>query len=386
MFYQQAMILHIPNKILVFLTLLAISCDSRSLVDVSDGSLLWTAEAFEEIASQYLGWSETRVAATADRAFYHDDESIVAHDLRTGKKRWERQIPVFAPYFIALHAQDEVLYGGYTDSIFAIDPRDGDVRWISHPDYITSTRLIIDDRRIYVPGRFGRVSAVDRGSGSIVWRNEITEGATAHLFLAQKGALLCIAINGFRRGAEFDPSTSGLSCLSAADGRVLWTFRDIDLLGMGYPVILGDLVVVGSASGMVYAVEAESGRLSWKRHIAGTHSRVNDVHDLLIACVQQGPPRSEGVEGSCAGMRPTDGEILWSRSFAHLQHFSPAIAGGRVFIRDGGDLVELHAATGRVIRVLSPLAGEAFWGPPVAAGGVLLVPSNRRLYAFDDVL
>jgi len=99
------------------------------------------------------------------------------------------------------------------------------------------------------------------------------------------------------------------------------------------PAVSGDVVVVGSDDGSVYALDATTGKLRWKRTTGG-------------------PVRS-----------------------------SPVIAGGRVFVgSNDGSLYALDLTTGSVVWK-APIGYEIVSSPAVA-GGVVVVGSDR-LYAFD---
>jgi outer membrane protein assembly factor BamB len=178
-----------------------------------------------------------------------------------------------------------------------------------------------------------------------------------------------------------------LECLNAADGSTIWE-TPLDVNPWGGPTVAGDLVLVGcsnirfdkkllgQAKGQIVAVELATGKVRWKKDVAG---------GVLS------PP---AVSGGLAVFTATDGHIYaWDAATgaekwiydAKTPFFGgPAVSGGIVYAADlKGTVHALQLADGKLNWTFDVTGDPAVASPamvfssPVVHGGELFVATNR---------
>ncbi len=132
---------------------------------------------------------------------------------------------------------------------------------------------IVVDGVMYTSGVAGRVYALDAGSGRLIWRFEPHVDARVHR------ATCCDQVNrgvAVWQGKVYVAALDGvLYALDAASGRLLWRADTIIDHTRGYsstgaPEVAGDVVVIGNAGGefdtrgYITAYDLKTGRQAWR--------------------------------------------------------------------------------------------------------------------------
>jgi outer membrane protein assembly factor BamB len=234
------------------------------------------------------------------------------------------------------------------------------------------------DGVLYVASGLADVLALDPADGSIRWRVRIPSPA--------RGAP---AVAG---GRIFVPTVENqLLALSIEDGRRLWTHRAQAIttlpLGMPTPAVEGEAVVAGFATGELTALRATDGRVLWGESLGGVaNTSLADIVGITgYPVIDRGRVLASGLGNTTIAVDLRSGRRLWERAFG--SGVGPAAVGDWVFaVTRGGDALALGREDGRIrwLTELDPTPesgrrrGEpARFGPPLVAGGRILVPSSR---------
>lgn len=287
---------------------------------------------------------------------------------------------------------------------------------------ITAGPVIAGDT-VYVVDAGGEVSAFDLASGGRRWRTDTTPedestgsvgGGAAFadgvLYVAtgmaevlalspEDGAVRWrVRTPSPTRGA---PTVAGgrifvvtlenhLVALSTEDGRRLWTHRAGALttlpLGLPAPAVEGDAVVAGFGTGELVALRVSDGRLLWAEGLGnvGATSLADIVGITGLPVIDRGRVVATGLGNTTIAVDLRSGRRLWERAFGGGT--GVAAAGDWVFaVTRGGEAVAVGREDGRIRWVSeldpSPEGGRrqdpAQFGPPILAGGFVLVPSSR---------
>jgi len=271
-------------------------------------------------------------------------------------------------------------------------------------DPIDSSAAIVDGT-VYVGAGTGDLVALDLAAGTPRWKyatgNLIGESSPAvgpeAVYIGDLGGL----VHAVRR----------------KDGSRLWTFTTGAEIKAS-PVLVGDLVLIGSYDSHLYALDAGSGRLRWKVQTRGqvhATAAVQDGLTFVAGCdaifrairIADGSEAYQIVSGAYTGASPVlDGDrayfgtfnyevlaldlkqrrIVWRYADEDTEfpfYSSAALAGGRLFV--GGRDKVLHA--------IDAASGARAWtfatrarvdsSPVVAGGRVYVGSSDGRLYALD---
>ncbi|MEX2216101.1 MAG: PQQ-binding-like beta-propeller repeat protein [Phycisphaeraceae bacterium] len=148
-------------------------------------------------------------------------------------------------------------------------------------------------------------------------------------------------------------------CLDALTGRELWTFFTEGPVRLA-PTVHEGLVLAGSDDGSLYALDAETGALKWKKRIAPQDRRIpGNEHIITPHPVRSGVLINDGKAFAAAGLFPTEGvyQITFDPKTSEVisNQTLTVSAQGYMQRRSG----QLHIATGRDLAgsVSTPLGG-----------------------------
>lgn len=141
------------------------------------------------------------------------------------------------------------------------------------------------------------------------------------------------------------------------------------------PVVVKDVVYVGSNDGFFYAVDAKTGAMKWKCKTGGTNSG--------SAALVTGTVYFASEDGSTYAVRAEDGSEVWKADLGSKTAGSPALVHGVVYIgssRTGSDTAGMSA---RPILGFDSATGKQVWvskegGPQ---GYAAIATDGARLYA-----
>jgi outer membrane protein assembly factor BamB len=175
-------------------------------------------------------------------------------------------------------------------------------------------------------------------------------------------------------------------CASAAPGAAATsTPRPIAL----DPALAGDTVYITtsigtgvSLDGYLLALNAETGKLRWSSHAAGT---------IGVPVVGQGTVYMAASDGKVYAFATDTGKLRWqfqrTTGVGTNTGFDgyPTLAGQTLYVdSDGGAVYALDAASGKLRWLFTvPTAGDHIYTAPAIAGDILYVSSGVGLYALD---
>jgi len=203
---------------------------------------------------------------TADAIYLvTDSDVVIAIDRANGEALWRYRREAPEGFYISEHAglslvPGEMLLAAFTSGIVvALDPADGALIWERDtsaelepgPDGpprfadVDTTPLVIDEL-VYIASFAGGVYALERASGSVVWRNEELTGVTA---ITQATSRLLLLASG----------DHGLLCIDREDQEIIWRKR-LPQGAPGIPVVAGDLILFGESQGGFVTLDLGTGR------------------------------------------------------------------------------------------------------------------------------
>lgn len=233
------------------------------------------------------------------------------------------------------------------------------------------------DGVLYVATGLAEVLALSAEDGTIRWRAPLTAPARGAPSVAE--------------GRVFVATTQNhLVALSVEDGRRLWTHRAQTIatlaLGLPAPAVEGGIVVAGFGTGELTALRAADGRQIWAETLGGAGTIfLADIAGITgLPVIDRGRVFAMGQANTAIAVDLRSGRRLWERAFGGENGM--ASAGDWVFaVTRAGDAVALGREDGRIRWVTeldpTPAGGRrgdaAQFGPPIVAGGRIVVPSSR---------
>ena len=236
--------------------------------------------------------------------------------------------------------------------------------------------------RIYVTTGFAHVIALDAGSGEEVWRRSLPTPIRAAPTVSS-GRIFVVTMN------------SQTFALSTEDGAQIWSHRGIQesaaLVGAASPATDGQLVIAPYASGEVYALRADNGRVLWSDSLSAIR-RTDPIADL--AGIRGQPVMARGLTivmsnaDRSVAIATLQGQRAWDIEAGGVN--TPWLSGNAVFlITNDQSVIAVLASDGRVRWVTQmeryedpeDREGPITWYGPLVAGGRVLAVSSHGVIA-----
>jgi outer membrane protein assembly factor BamB len=173
--------------------------------------------------------------------------------------------------------------------------KDGDQRQF-HGDPLITDELVV----IGTDGNMGHVYAFDRSTGAVRWKYRVDERGVASDVIGLGGNVYAVTL-----GDE-------LVSLDLKSGKPNWTFRGgysgQDCLTCSSPAAAEGHVYFGGLDGFAYALNAQTGKLIWKRDLGAkvTSSAAIRGQDLYLGTVKRHLYRLNIVSGEILSDFATD--------------------------------------------------------------------------------
>ena len=255
--------------------------------------------------------------------------------------------------------------------LYAIDRRDGDVRWKFQPDdYVHTAPVVVGDLVMFAT-RTGTVYAVEQGSDSVAWTFS-PDGNPGPVVSTP-------AVDDCR--LYLDTPDAGLYAIDGQDGTLVW--HDSDVRSWAAPAVTNGRVYAATRDGRLVAVDADDGAVEWEYETGGN-----------IATA--GPAVSDGVAfvGNVAGdsgieaprIHAVDmetGNSIWTADTQEYVKSSPAVADEAVYVAAGPNVLGLDATTGEQMWA-HETRGWTSAPLSVADGTVFGATANGQLYVLAE--
>lgn len=254
------------------------------------------------------------------------DEDFVT----TMYKRWEHGTG--STSFSQPVCDSSRLYLGTDDgTMLALDTKTGEQCWVFETDPRSRIRLVptVESGVLYFGTAGGQFYAVEVETGRLRWKGEVKSWVTGSPVV--RGGVVFLSC--------YDGEISALS----PGGQVLWRHSAGGEFINTPLALAGDLVVYGTMSGSVVAVDSASGAQRWLQATAGWVSGLALDTATGALVVSSVGPRAGGIYR----LSTEKGEVVWRYSSKDNNYWSaPAISSGSVRAGNLGSLVSLGLEAG----------------------------------------
>jgi outer membrane protein assembly factor BamB len=316
-------------------------------------------------------------------------EFVIAFDEATGKTLWQTSHgrrfdneQGDGPRSTPTVDGDRLYALGASGDLSCLDAATGKMLWTRNlfrefggqnaPWGISESPLVTGDRvLVNAGGRNASVVALDKATGTALWRSQNDEAAYSSAVLAQVGGVPQAIFFTARRALGIDPR----------DGRLLWSYDRVsnDTANIATPVVRGNRVFLssdyGTGAALLELSPSGAREVYFTRDMRNHHSSSVLVGEYLY-----------GFSGSIlTAMLFRDGSVAWrDRS---VGKGSVIYADERLYLYSENGVVGLAEASPKEYREHGRFrlnAGSApTWAHPIIAGGKLILRDQDNVYAYD---
>ena len=236
---------------------------------------------------------------------------------------------------------------------------------------------VVINGKVLTLGACGTVSCLDAANGKVLWRKNDFPGAWPRFHTAMSPLIvddLCIA----QLGKDSDGAVVAYE-LGSGEQKWKWTEE-----GPGYasPVVLkvGDTkMVIAETSKSIIGLDSSNGKLLWQAPYAPqgmSHNAATPIVEgqTIILCGQGRGTRALKIEKQGDGFAAKE---LWSNPENSVQFNTPVLKNGLLFgLSQRGNFFCVSAETGKTVWV-DPTGGRGGFGSIVDAGSVLLALTSK---------
>jgi len=229
---------------------------------------------------------------------------------------------------------------------------------------------LIHEAVVYVPGGDGTLYALEADSGQLLWSYDMGEPL--------------VATPAFALGKILAPTEDdAVVAVEARTGKLAWRYRregspGYTVHGAASPRIDGQLAYIGFSDGALVALNVADGSVKWERALSTPGKQFLDV-DTTPVLDAAGRLFAASYKDGIYALERTTGLVQWHTARPGV---TDLLLKGRMLIAAGdGEVEALLSESGRSLWAY-PLRNKAA-GPPVAARGLLIVPTGEALVFLD---
>ena len=282
------------------------------------------------------------------------------------------------------YANGILLAGTGAGRLYGLSSRTGNVIWQQRLNAPIHGGPTVDGNTVFATTIDNHAAAFELTSGRQQWEHEGREGVTTILGSTAPASAAGVTYIAYASGEVF--------ALASDTGRVLWsdtvagmtatarTGMFIDDVG-GPPLIDRDRLIVVGGSDRTVSFDIDRGIQAWELPFGGTQMAWPSAQHYFIAT----------DNGRLVAVDRDTGGIAWARSLPkyadasrldRVEWFGPVLAANRLILASStGLIITISPSTGKLLGRVENRAG--FVGPPVIAQNtMLLVSENGDLVAY----
>ncbi|MEM2108219.1 MAG: PQQ-binding-like beta-propeller repeat protein, partial [Candidatus Bathyarchaeia archaeon] len=279
---------------------------------------------------------------------------------------------------------DGIVYVGSQDrNLYAIGAWSGNLIWKFTTLSTIESSPAVANGKVFTGGDDGYVYCLDAYKGTLFWKTFVNGNLPATFSTIELRSSPTVSKNMLYVG-----SLDGhLYALNINNGEIIWKFKTEGLITSSPAVAEGAVYITSQepTTGALYKIEADSGRLIWKKTLPYNSVFTGGTDMFGSPSVADGIIFASSNLREYYGINATTGETIWTFTNPHAIEFiysSPIYVNGQLFIINKFDITCLNATNGRTIW--SAFTGdELYVSPSYADGKIYVVTTERHIYILD---
>lgn len=216
--------------------------------------------------------------------------------------------------------------------VMAMDRGSGDVLWSTDLDERISGGVGAGGDLVLVGGNDGNLYALEAGSGALRWEARVSSEVLAPPLVAGDRVIV-------------QTMDDNLHAFAAADGGSLWMYDNevpiLTLRGTSRPLVMADLVVAGFANGKLAGIDLGSGQVRWEYRVGipSGESELERMVDIDGDLVRGGDTVFvASFQGRMSAVHGATGVSRWDREGSSYRGFG--VGPQNLYIANEADVVE----------------------------------------------
>jgi outer membrane protein assembly factor BamB len=261
------------------------------------------------------GFQWAQYGYSKDRRRYLPADFKIRPPFRT-RWSWEAHVLLeFPPILIG----DRLFLTTNDGRVVALDRKTGKVVWKRDMGYLAASSPAYGDKRIYVTilerergRRAGRVAAIRAKDGKLAWSRPLASRSESSP-LYDDGRIY------------FGAEDGSVYALRAGNGSVSWKFRAGGAVKGGLALADGKLYF-GAYGGTAYAIWQRNGKLAWSAGTSGANFGLSAGNFYATPAVAYGRVYIGNTDGNMYSFSSESGKLAWRRGTGSYVYASPAVA------------------------------------------------------------
>ncbi len=293
---------------------------------------------------------------------------------------WRSEVGRGARYFYLRYKpvfDAEVGYlADYQGSIYAFNVNSGDLLWYKDLNLKLTSGLSLQEGRLLLGSNIGEVIALNPKDGQELWRSKVSSEVLTPP-LSQQGYVIVRSIDGH------------LYALDAATGKRRWIFeRSVPLLtlrGNSAPLIVNDMVLLGSDNGKLTALTLKDGVELWETPIAvpGGRTELERIIDIDVDLkVIDDLVYAVTYQGRLVAIQLDNGRIRWVQNMSSYAGMTADAY--RIYITDAdSQVLALNRMSGAILWRQEKLLRRSLTGPTLHGDNVVVADYDGYVHWLD---
>lgn len=252
-----------------------------------------------------------------------------------------------------------------SESLVAFDLGDGTTRWKQRYGDIEASLLLLK-QNLFVGNTAGEFYCVERTKGDLVWKFSLPDN------LKHKGIRSAAAADGST--VIFGADDGIVYALEAETGKLLWTYQTGGSV-IASPSIAGDRVFIGNLTGAASALDINTGVPLWTFNAGSSIHASAVLSDTLVLFGTTG--------GLFYALRTDSGTPAWSTDLDGPVNSSAVVSGDVVYVGTLKKYILGLSLTDGSIIWRYELRGRIKTPPSIARGKLVVATDDKLLVAFQ---